>query len=115
MTHTATQSVVEVLVPPLEMDKGEREYRTFLHLLPQLLVSHRGQHVAVHDGEVVDFDTDDISLIQRVHARFGYVPIYVGLVTDRPPEGSTFGAVYTYPVTEKDPLGRAKRDAQRRE
>lgn len=33
------------------------------------------------------------------------------LVTDRPPEGSTFGAVYTYPVTEKDPLGRAKRDA----
>jgi hypothetical protein len=85
MTQTATEPVVEVQVPPVEREKGEREYRTFLHLLPQLLVSHRGQYVAVHNGEVVDSDMDDISLIQRVHARFGYVPIHVGLVTDRPP------------------------------
>jgi len=84
MTQIVTQSIVEVLVPLVEVDKAEREYRAFRRLLPQLLLSHRGQYVAVHDGEVVDFDTDDISLIQRVHARFGYVPIHVGLVTDRP-------------------------------
>ncbi len=85
MTQTATQPIIEVPVPLVEIDKSEREYRTFLRLLPQLLVSHRGQYVAVHGGEVVDFDMDDIALIQRVHARFGYVPIHVGLVTDRPP------------------------------
>jgi hypothetical protein len=84
MTQTVTQPLVEVLVPMVEIDKGEREYRTFLRLLPELLVSHRGQYAAVHNGEVVDFDKDDIALIQRVHARFGYVPIHVGLVTDRP-------------------------------
>jgi hypothetical protein len=48
-------------------------------------VTHRGQYVAVHEGQVADSDTDDIALIQRVHARFGYVPICVGLVTDQPP------------------------------
>lgn len=84
MTHTATQDIVEVVVPLAKLDKGEREYRTFLRLLPQLLDSHRGLYVAVHDGQVVDSDADDISLIQRVHAKFGYVPIHVGLVTDRP-------------------------------
>ena len=84
MMQTTTPPAVEVLVPVMEMDKGEREYRKFLRLLPQLLASHRDQYVAVHGGEIVDFDTDDIALIQRVHARFGYVPIHVGLVTDRP-------------------------------
>ena len=87
MTQTAIQPVVDVLVPVVEMDKGEREYRAFFQLLPQLLDAHRGQYVAVHEGQAVDFDPDDIVLIQRVHARFGYVPIYVGLVTDQPPLG----------------------------
>jgi hypothetical protein len=56
MTQTVTKPLVEVLVPMVEMDKGEREYRTFLRLLRELLVSHLGQSAAVHDGEVVDFD-----------------------------------------------------------
>jgi hypothetical protein len=45
------------------------------------LKTHHGQYVAVHDCVVVDSDVDDIALIQRVHARVGYVPIHVGLVT----------------------------------
>jgi hypothetical protein len=71
------------LTPP-ELSKGEREYQTFLRLLPQLLGTHRGQYVAIHDGQMVDSDADDLALIQRVHARVGYVPIHVGLVTDQP-------------------------------
>ena len=62
MTQTTTESAVEVLVPVVETGKGEREYRAFLRLLPQLLVSHRGQYVAVHEGQVVDCDADDIRL-----------------------------------------------------
>jgi hypothetical protein len=53
-------------------------------LLPQLLPTHRGKYVAIHNEQVVDSDTDDIALIQRVHARVGYVPIHVGLVTEQP-------------------------------
>jgi hypothetical protein len=51
-------------------------------LLPGLLASHRGKYVAIHEGQVVDSDAKDIALIQRVHARLGYVPIYVGLVSE---------------------------------
>jgi hypothetical protein len=53
-------------------------------LLPELLPAYRGRYVAVHDGRVVDADEDDIALVRRVHARVGYVPIHVGLVTDQP-------------------------------
>jgi hypothetical protein len=75
----------EARVTPPELSKGEREYQAFLRLLPQLLGTHQGRYVAVHEGQVIDSDADDIALIQRVHARIGYVPIHVGLVTDRPP------------------------------
>jgi hypothetical protein len=71
-------------VPPPPLSKGEREYRAFQRLLPQLLPTYRGKYVAVHEEQVVDSDPDDIALILRVHARYGYVPIHVGLVTDAP-------------------------------
>jgi hypothetical protein len=72
-------------VLPPSLSKGEREYRAFQRLLPQLLPAYRGKHVAVHDEQVVDSDSDDVALILRVHQRYGYVPIHVGLVTDTPP------------------------------
>jgi hypothetical protein len=73
-----------VHISPLPLSKGEREYRAFQRLLPQLLLTERGKHVAIHEEQVVDSDTDDRALILRVHARYGYVPIYVGLVSDSP-------------------------------
>jgi hypothetical protein len=84
MSDTATQPVFEVALPAPELSKGESEYRAFLRLLPQLLPAYRGKFVAIHEGQVVDSDTDDIALIRRVHDRVGYVPIHVGLVSDRP-------------------------------
>jgi hypothetical protein len=76
--------VMEVAIPPPQLSKGEREYRAFLAMLPDLLSSFRGRHVAIHEGQVVDSDADDVALVRRVHERVGYVPIYVGLVTDQP-------------------------------
>lgn len=74
---------IDVSPPPLS--KGEREYRAFQRLLPQLLPSYHGKYVAVHEEQVVDSDADDVALILRVHARYGYVPIHVHLVTDAAP------------------------------
>ena len=82
MSETITTPIFDVSVPVPALSKGEREYRAFLHMLPGLLATHRGQYVAVHEGQVVDSDANDIVLIQRVHARIGYVPIYVGLVSE---------------------------------
>jgi hypothetical protein len=81
----ATTQPVEVQLPePLPLPKGERERRAFLRLLPQLLKTHYGQFVAIHNGQVVDRGADDIALIRRVHARIGYVPIHVARVVENP-------------------------------
>jgi hypothetical protein len=83
MSETMTPPFEACLLLP-EMSKGQREHQAFLRLLPELLGTHRGQYVAVHEEQVIDSDADDIALIRRVHARIGYVPIHVALVTDRP-------------------------------
>ncbi len=85
MSDTITRPALEVKVPAPVLSKGEREYHAFLRLLPELLKTHRGQHVAIHNEQVVDFDKDEIALIKRVHAKVGYVPIHVGLVVETRP------------------------------
>jgi hypothetical protein len=87
MSDTTLQEPMTVSLPVSPLSKGEREYQAFRRLLPSLLTIHRGSFVAIHDGEVVDSGDDDIELVQRVHKRVGYVPIYVGLVTDEQPPG----------------------------
>ena len=78
-----------ILAPPAipwpqpPRNKWEREYGAFHRLLPQLLSSHPGHYVAIHDEQVVDSDRDEMALITRVLARLGNVDIHVGLVTDQ--------------------------------
>ena len=82
MSETAVQPALTVELPAGALPKGESEYQAFLRLLPQLLETHQGKYVAIHDGEVIDSDTDDVALILRVQAKVGYVPIHVGLVNE---------------------------------
>ena len=60
-------------------DQWERERRTFLNLESALLQTHSGKFVAIHDGEVVDSDADEVQLGLRVYGKYGYVPIYFGV------------------------------------
>ena len=66
--------------------KWEREYRAFRRFLPDLLPTHRGKYVAVHEEQVVDSGDDKVALALAAYARFGYIPIYVGLVAEPPIE-----------------------------
>jgi Family of unknown function (DUF5678) len=85
MSDTATTPIFEVLLPePPALTKGERERRAFLRLLPELLKTHAGQYVAVHNEQVVDSGPDDIGLVRRVQQRIGYVPIHVARVERQP-------------------------------
>ena len=59
----------------------EAEKRTFWALRERLLDQYEGEYVAIHQGRVVDHDTDKIKLGLRVYQRFGYRPIYVQLVS----------------------------------
>jgi hypothetical protein len=81
---TTTLSPPEFHWPPPPRTKWEREYRAFGRLLPQLLLTERGKYVAIHEGEVIDCDHDEMALIGRVLAQIGNVDIHVGLVTDQP-------------------------------
>jgi hypothetical protein len=72
------------ILPSLPEDKWHREKRAFHQMLAGLLATHRGQYVAIHEGKVVESGADKLEVGGRAYARFGYVPIFVSLVTDAP-------------------------------
>jgi hypothetical protein len=71
--------------------KWQREYQTFRRLLPQLLTTHRGQYVAIHEGQVVDSGDDKLVVALRVLARVGNTAIHVGRVAEEPEPVSRSG------------------------
>jgi hypothetical protein len=62
----------------------EKERAAFVRLKDQLLRTYRGKFVAILNGEVVDVDEDDRILTRRVYAEYGYVPIYIDRVVEKP-------------------------------
>jgi hypothetical protein len=74
------------LPPPPPPTKLERERRAFLRLLPDLLKTHKGKYVAVHEKRVVGEGDNLIDVAREAYGRYGYIPIYVDLVTDEPVE-----------------------------
>jgi hypothetical protein len=77
--------------------KWEREYRKFLQLRPSLLPKYRGKYVAIHQGKVVESGDDQLAVALRAYAKHGYVPIYVGLVSDDPPKTARIPSPRSYP------------------
>ena len=67
------------------MEAFERERAAFLRLKPQLMETHRGLWVAIVGGQVVDSDSDSRTLAKRVYAKFGYIPVYIQLVSEELP------------------------------
>jgi len=62
----------------------ELALESYWRLLPTLVSQYRDQYVAIHEGQVVASGTNQVELALRVYRQFGYVPIYVGLVSDEP-------------------------------
>lgn len=82
----------EALNPP-PRNKWEREYRAFKRLLPELLKTHRGKYVAIHEERVIDSDEDRLTLIFRVLPIVGGVSVHIGHVTEGPEPISRSGLV----------------------
>ena len=66
------------------LEAFEQEQQTFERLKPELLRTHRGQWVAIYQGEVVEASGDRSQVLDSVYGRFGYVPVYVQLAEERP-------------------------------
>lgn len=58
----------------------EREHRSFLSMRDSLQLTHAGQVVAVHNGQVVASGKDELAVAVAAYRKCGYVPIYVGPV-----------------------------------
>lgn len=84
MSEPITISVEDLTRFQRPLSKWEREYRAFQRLVPELLKTHGGKYIAIHEEQVVDSGDDPIALIKQVHARFGYVPIHVDRVVEQP-------------------------------
>jgi Family of unknown function (DUF5678) len=80
----STETLPAPVLPAPPEDKFRMEQQAFHRLLPELLRTHRDQYVAIDEGQVVDSGVDQIEVAQRAYSRFGYVPILVTLVADRP-------------------------------
>jgi hypothetical protein len=64
------------------MGKWERERSAYWRLLPSLVSQYRDKYVAIHEGQVVGSGANQAEWALWVYRRFGYVPTYVGLVSD---------------------------------
>jgi len=75
-------------LPQIELSKGlvifQREKRAFELLKPELLKTHRGQYVVVRDQKAVMFGHNKTKLAKQAYKKFGYVPLYIGLVEEEP-------------------------------
>jgi hypothetical protein len=67
-----------------DLEAFEREREAFERLKPELLRTHRGQCVAILNGQVVESGGDKIEVLDRVYERFGYGPVYVQWVEEQP-------------------------------
>lgn len=55
----------------------EQEAKAFERLHPELLRTMSGEFVAVHHGQVVDHDVDQLSLFRRVEEAYGGHPVLI--------------------------------------
>ncbi|HZL36987.1 MAG TPA: DUF5678 domain-containing protein [Tepidisphaeraceae bacterium] len=69
--------------PPLD-DGWRREYAAFVRLLPDLLKSHHGKFVAIHDGKIVAVADTFKDAAMQAYQCVGYVPLHVGQVVEHP-------------------------------
>jgi hypothetical protein len=72
--------LIDPVIPP--PGKWAREYQAFRRLLPDLLQTHRGQFVAVHEGRVITNGEDKLAVALEAFRQVGNVSIHVGLVSD---------------------------------
>jgi len=67
-------------------DKWRLEQRAFFRLLGELLKSHRGQYVAIHNEQVVATGANLVEVALCAYALHGQQSIYVDLVDEHPLE-----------------------------
>jgi predicted transcriptional regulator len=58
-------------------DDIEQEAQAFRRLHPELLATIPGRYAAIHRGQLVNHDVDQLALYQRIEARFRGLPVLI--------------------------------------
>jgi len=62
----------------------EREMQAYIALHPQLVQQYRDQYVAVHQGQLVDHDSDYGALLLRIEATYPDQFVWITKVEEQP-------------------------------
>ncbi|MCL4266375.1 MAG: hypothetical protein KJ069_24435 [Anaerolineae bacterium] len=91
VTQRQGENVEEVLTELVQQylrqarrDKIRREMAWYQQSHAALKTSYLGEHVAIHEGQVVDHDKDVAALAQRIRQRYGRMPILITQITADP-------------------------------
>lgn len=63
-----------------KIEREERHYRT-QHA--EMLRKYAGQYIAMHEGQVVDSDADELTLFLRIRKRFPMIGVLIKQVTEK--------------------------------
>lgn len=64
--------------------KIDREEQHYHAQHAELLRKYVGQFIAMHEGQVIDSDTDELAVFLRVRERFPMIGVLIKRVTDHP-------------------------------
>ena len=88
-------NLLDETVPQVESSEGEmddldtdetveREIRAYHQLHPELWRRYPEQHVAIHNGQMVDHDIDGIALSRRIYQRYPDTFVLIRQVNSTP-------------------------------
>lgn len=68
----------------------DREMQAYIAMHPRLLQKYRNQYVAIHNGELVDYDEEFDALLARIDAAYPNQFVWLTKVEDQPMRELTF-------------------------
>lgn len=82
--HEAIDVALQQYLLRQRQEKITRERRWYEAHYHELAQQYRGQHVAIHNGQVIDTDQDGRTLSKRVRQQYGRTAIALIQVADTP-------------------------------
>jgi dCTP deaminase len=70
--------------PPTDYAIFQKEKQEFERHKTELLKTHRGEYVVIREGKPVLFGHKKTELAKKAYEKFGYGPLYIGLVEEKP-------------------------------
>jgi len=66
-----------------DLVKIDREQQAYKSQHRQILEKHAGNYIALHQGEIVDYDEDRVAISKRVRAKYGNEPVLITKVLEQ--------------------------------